>query len=124
VEFTGPLPDAEKYELVGGALAFLNPIQWPEPFGLVMIEALATGTPVVGTPFGAAPEIVEHGVTGYLGSVDQLAGFAAQAAGLSREACRASAEQRFSSARMVADHLALYEQILGGQARGPELLSR
>jgi hypothetical protein len=56
--------------------------------------------------------------------VDQLAGFAAQAAGLSREACRASAEQRFSSARMVADHLALYEEILGGQAKGPEFLSR
>jgi glycosyltransferase involved in cell wall biosynthesis len=115
VEFTGPLSDAEKYEFVGGALAFLNPIQWPEPFGLVMIEALATGTPVVGTPAGAAPEIVEHGVTGYLGSVDQLAGFAAQAGGLSREACRASAEQRFSSARMVAEHMALYEQILAGQ---------
>jgi len=118
VEFTGPLSDAEKYELVGGALAFLNPIQWPEPFGLVMIEALATGTPVVGTPAGAAPEIVEHGITGYLGGVEQLAGFAAQAAGLSRDACRASVEQRFSSARMVADHLALYEEIVGGQAPG------
>jgi glycosyltransferase involved in cell wall biosynthesis len=115
IEFMGPLSDAEKYELVGGALAFLNPIQWPEPFGLVMIEALATGTPVVGTPFGAAPEIVDHGVTGYLGNVGQLAGFAAEAAGLSREACRAAVEQRFSSARMVADHLALYEQIVGGQ---------
>jgi glycosyltransferase involved in cell wall biosynthesis len=117
VEFMGQLSDAEKYELVGGAVAFLNPIQWPEPFGLVMIEALATGTPVLGTPAGAAPEIVEHGVTGYLGGVDQLAGFAAEAAGLSREACRASAEQRFSSARMVADHLALYGQILRGPDR-------
>ncbi|HKS03649.1 MAG TPA: glycosyltransferase, partial [Arthrobacter sp.] len=117
VEFMGQLSDAEKYDLVGGAVAFLNPIQWPEPFGLVMIEALATGTPVVGTPAGAAPEIVEHGVTGYLGSVDRLAAFAADAAGLSREACRAAAEQRFSSARMVADHLALYEEILGGAAK-------
>lgn len=117
VEFMGQLSDAEKYELVGGAVAFLNPIQWPEPFGLVMIEALATGTPVVGTPAGAAPEIVEHGVTGYLGGIDQLAAFAAEAGGLSRQACRAAAEERFSSARMVADHLALYERILGGQAR-------
>ena len=64
VEFLGELGWAEKLELVGGSFALLNPMQWPEPFGLVMIEALATGTPVVATPVGSAPEIVDDGVTG------------------------------------------------------------
>src|SRR3954464_8433953 len=68
VEFLGELGCAEKLELVGGSFALLNPMQWAEPFGLVMIEALATGTPVVATPVGSAPEIVDDGVTGFLRS--------------------------------------------------------
>ena len=66
-DFVGEVDDAEKYRLMGEATAFLNPIQWSEPFGLVMIEALATGTPVIGTRIGSAPEIVEDGRTGFLG---------------------------------------------------------
>lgn len=111
-EFVGEIGDAEKYVLMGDAYAFLNPIQWPEPFGLVMIEALATGTPVVGTPVGAAPEVVDHGTTGYLASVSDLPALLPRAAALSRTACRASVEERFSSHRMVADHLELFGQIL------------
>ena len=95
-EFIGELGDAEKYALMGEALAFLNPIQWAEPFGLVMIEAMATGTPVVGTPIGSAPEIVQHGTTGFLAPVDELAALLPRAAGLSRAACRAAVEARFS----------------------------
>jgi glycosyltransferase involved in cell wall biosynthesis len=110
--------DASKYQLMGGALAFLNPIQWPEPFGLVMIEALATGTPVVGTPAGSAPEIVEHGRTGYLGPLDRLAGFVGMVDGLSRAACRKAAEERFSEERMVAEHLRLYTELLEAAAPG------
>lgn len=106
--------DASKYRLMGEALAFLNPIQWPEPFGLVMIEALATGTPVIGTPAGSAPEIVEHGRTGYLGDIGQLAGFVGMAGGISRVACRQAVEERFSEERMVGEHLRLYGQLLEG----------
>ncbi|QCO99880.1 glycosyltransferase family 4 protein [Arthrobacter sp. 24S4-2] len=119
VEFLGELTVAEKYQLMGGAVAFLNPIQWPEPFGLVMIEALATGTPVVGTPSGSAPEIVDDGVTGYLrGTIRELAEALVLASALDRGACRGAAEARFSLGRMVAEHIALYRDVL--QDRRPD----
>ena len=111
-EYIGEIGDSEKYELMGGAVALLNPIQWHEPFGLVMIEAMATGTPVVGTHIGSAPEIVQHGSTGYLAPTEQLPAFLHMAAGLDRAACRAAVEKNFSSERMVADHLDLYGEIL------------
>ena len=112
------MDDASKYRLMGEALAFLNPIQWPEPFGLVMIEALATGTPVIGTPAGSAPEIVEHGRTGYLGDIGQLAGFVGVAGGISRAACRKEVEERFNEDRMVNEYLSLYGQLLEGALSG------
>jgi glycosyltransferase involved in cell wall biosynthesis len=111
-EFIGEIGDAEKYELMGNAMAFLNPIQWHEPFGLVMIEALATGTPVVGTPIGSTPEIVDNGITGFLAPTEQLAALLPQAASLERAACRAAVAQRFSAERMVEDHLNLFAEIL------------
>lgn len=111
-EFMGEIGDADKYELMGGAVAFLNPIQWSEPFGLVMIEALATGTPVLGTPVGSAPEVVEQGTTGYLAPIEELPALLPRVAALSREACRASVEEKFSADRMVADYLGLFGRIL------------
>lgn len=111
-EYIGEIGDREKYELMGGAVALLNPIQWHEPFGLVMIEAMATGTPVVGTSIGSAPEIVEHGSTGYLAPTHQLPGFLQLAGRLDRAACRAAVKENFSSERMVADHLDLYSELL------------
>ena len=111
-EFVGEIDNEEKYRLMGGAVAFLNPIQWSEPFGLVMIEALATGTPVVGTPIGSAPEIIEHGRTGFLGGTGELAGFVQEAAALDRAVCRRAVEERFSARRMVDDHLRLYRELL------------
>ena len=113
-DFVGEVDDAAKYKLMGEALAFLNPIQWPEPFGLVMIEALATGTPVIGTSIGSAREIIDHGRTGYLGDTGQLAGFVQAAAGLDRSVCRKTVEERFSEERMVDDHLRLYAELLEG----------
>jgi len=114
VEYLGELNTEEKYELVGKATAMLNPIQWPEPFGLVMIEALAAGTPVVATSAGAAPEIVVDGVTGFLrDSIDDLAASLGQAGNLDRGRCREEALIRFSADRMVADHLDLYADLLG-----------
>jgi glycosyltransferase involved in cell wall biosynthesis len=114
VEYLGELNSTEKYALLGGATALLNPMQWPEPFGLVMIEALAAGTPVVATPAGAAPEIVDDGVTGYLcDDIEALAAGVARAGDLDRRRCRQEARSRFGADRMVAEHLDLYAGILG-----------
>jgi glycosyltransferase involved in cell wall biosynthesis len=115
VEYVGELKTEEKYRLLGGATAMLNPIQWPEPFGLVMIEALAAGTPVVATSAGAAPEIIDDGVTGYLrDDVDSLAATLPQAGSLDRGRCRHEASSRFSADRMVAEHVNLYTELVGG----------
>jgi glycosyltransferase involved in cell wall biosynthesis len=115
IEYLGELGTDDKLKLVGESFALLNPIQWSEPFGLVMIEALATGTPVVATPRGAAPEIVDHGVTGYLRKDRQaLAKALLDAAQLDRDACRAAACQRFDSEVMVRNHIELYADVLCG----------
>ena len=114
VEFLGEVGGADKYKLLGEAVALLNPIQWMEPFGLVMIEAMATGTPVVATPIGSAPEVIDDGVTGYLASApEELARLLLRAPDLDRAAVRAQAEDRFSTERMVEDHLALYTRLIG-----------
>ncbi|HCU94859.1 MAG TPA: glycosyltransferase family 4 protein [Actinobacteria bacterium] len=106
-----PLP--QRLELLGHAEALLNPINWPEPFGLVMAEALASATPVLAFPRGAAPEIVDHGKTGYLcRDEDEMVKAIGAAARLDRDQCRAAAERRFSMHRMVADYERLYQAIL------------
>ena len=107
------LSNPEVLELVSRARAFLFPISWEEPFGLVVAEALAAGTPVIATPRGSLPELVEHGVTGFLGETDEeLAAFVARAGDLDRAACRRRAEERFSAERMVSDYEALYKTIV------------
>jgi glycosyltransferase involved in cell wall biosynthesis len=111
-EFLGELEDADKYRLMGEAMAFLNPIQWSEPFGLVMIESLSTGTPVVGTPIGSAPEIVDDGKTGYLAATDELHRVLPRAEGLDRTHCRDRALKLFSTQRMVTNHLDLFQNLL------------
>jgi glycosyltransferase involved in cell wall biosynthesis len=116
VEYLGELGLHDKLDLVGESVALLNPMQWPEPFGLVMIEALATGTPVVATPAGAAPEIVDDGVTGYLREgLLPLSVALLDAAALDRTACRAAARDRFDARRMVADHIQVYTDLLAGR---------
>jgi glycosyltransferase involved in cell wall biosynthesis len=113
VEYIGEVGGDEKLALLGGATALLNPIQWPEPFGLVMIEAMACGTPVITCPHGAAPEIIDDGVTGYFAnSIDELARTIARVDRLDRQACRTAVRERFSTTRMVDNHLALYEQLV------------
>jgi glycosyltransferase involved in cell wall biosynthesis len=113
VEYLGEVGGAAKQALLADARCLLNPIQWPEPFGMVMIEALAVGTPVVATPCGAAPEIVDDGVTGFLRSdVASLATALGHVAGLDRAACRRAVEERFTAARMAADHLDAYRLAL------------
>jgi glycosyltransferase involved in cell wall biosynthesis len=113
VEYVGELGPRDKLALLGNSFALLNPLQWAEPFGLVMIEALASGTPVVGTPTGSAPEIVDDGLTGYLrtGQLALAAGLI-EALGLDRADCRTAAVEHFSTERMVAAHLRLYRDLL------------
>lgn len=111
VEFLGELDATEKFELLGGSVALVNPIAWDEPFGMVMIESLAAGTPVITTFRGSAPEIVVDGVTGYLReSVEQLAVALSEVGSLDRRDCRAATEGHFSAARMAADYLEVFER--------------
>jgi glycosyltransferase involved in cell wall biosynthesis len=116
VELIGEIGDAEKPELLGNALALLFPIDWPEPFGLVMAEALACGTPVVARRRGSVPEVVTHGVTGLIGETDEeLAQLCGLVHTLDRRACRAEAEARFTPAQMARGYEAIYrQQTLGG----------
>jgi glycosyltransferase involved in cell wall biosynthesis len=120
VEYLGELGTAEKCELLGQADCLLNPIQWAEPFGMVMIEALACGTPVVATPFGSVTEIVDDGVTGYVRrDVPSLAAAVPAAAALSRAACRQAAASRFSAARMVGEHVSVYRRLASAPEHRP-----
>ena len=116
--------EAHRIDLVGRAEALINPIMWPEPFGLVMAEALACGTPVVASPNGAAQEIVEPGVTGFLESdVDGLVEAVGRVGELDRDVCRAAAERRFSMHRMVDDHVRLYRRLID-RASVPTLIEK
>jgi glycosyltransferase involved in cell wall biosynthesis len=121
VEFIGEVDAAGRAELLGGAAALLNPLQWEEPFGLVMVEAMACGTPVIATRRGSAPEIIEPGVTGLLGSTeDDLVAALADLDSLSRETCRLVVEARFSSRVMAANYERVYEAILDNETTDRE----
>jgi glycosyltransferase involved in cell wall biosynthesis len=113
IEYIGEVGNGDKLALLAGARALLNPIRWAAPFGLVMLEALACGTPVLTYPNGAAPEIVDHGVTGWLaGDAYELVEAVEHLDELDRQACRAVVTERFSTTKMVADHLVLYEEMI------------
>jgi glycosyltransferase involved in cell wall biosynthesis len=113
VDFVGEVDATGKGQLLAGAVALLNPTEWSEPFGMTMLEAMACGTPVVGTPRGAAPEIVEHGVTGFLGDTDdELIDGIRRAGELDRRVCRRSVEERFSVRGMCANYVKAYEREL------------
>jgi glycosyltransferase involved in cell wall biosynthesis len=111
IQYLGELDHVAKLALLGDAVALLNPIMWPEPFGMAMVEAMACGTPVVGSPQGAAPEIVENEVTGYLSDDDAaLADALQKVSRLDRAACRQRVVEFFSAERMVEGHVRVYEQ--------------
>ncbi len=113
VELIGEITDAEKSDFLSGAIALLVPIDWPEPFGLVMIEAMACGTPVIAFNRGSVPEIVEHDVTGLIVEDETQAVAAVRRAGdLSRAAVRRGFERRFTARRMAEDYLALYRRLV------------
>jgi glycosyltransferase involved in cell wall biosynthesis len=113
IEFVGEIREPEKASFLGGARALLFPIAWPEPFGLVMIEALACGTPVLAFPCGSVPEILEDGVTALIGhNTDDLVGAVERLATISRRRCRDAFERRFSDVRMVDDYEQVYHQLV------------
>jgi glycosyltransferase involved in cell wall biosynthesis len=113
VTFVDEVDSQAKLELLGGAECLLNPIAWAEPFGMVMIEALACGTPVLTTHFGAAPEIVEDGVVGFVRSDEPgLAEALGRVREIDRAACRRRVEQRFSVDLMVDKHVAAYQDAM------------
>jgi glycosyltransferase involved in cell wall biosynthesis len=113
VRFHGEIGDAEKQDFLGGAMALLFPVDWPEPFGLVMIEAMACGTPVIARARGSVPEVMRDGVSGFVIETEEQAVEAVRRIpSLSRAACRAYFEERFSAARMAGDYLALYRALI------------
>jgi len=121
IEYVGEIGDGEKDEFLGNAYALLFPIDWPEPFGLVMIEAMACGTPIIAYRHGSVAEVMEEGHTGFI--VTTLEG-AIEAARripeLSRKRCREVFEERFTSRRMAADYLRVYERLAGSKGARPQ----
>jgi glycosyltransferase involved in cell wall biosynthesis len=115
IEYIGEIGDAQKSEFLGGALALMFTIDWPEPFGLAMIEALACGTPVIARPCGSVPEVMQDGVTGFIArEVDELVAAVGKVGSISRERCRREFEARFSVQVMIDKYEAIYQRLLEG----------
>jgi len=113
VEYIGEIGESEKSEFLGNALALMFTIDWPEPFGLAMIEALACGTPVIARPCGSVPEVIRPGVTGFIvKSVDEMAAAIGNIGKLSREGCRQEFENRFTAEIMVDRYEQVYRQLI------------
>jgi glycosyltransferase involved in cell wall biosynthesis len=113
VEWVGEITDQKKNEFLGRAFALLFPIDWPEPFGLVMIEAMACGIPVIAFDNGSVPEVMEDGVTGFIvGEIDEAAEAVGRAGDLSRARCREVFEKRFTDERMANDYVDVYHRML------------
>lgn len=122
VRYLGAVGPAERDRLLGGALALVHLIGFAEPFGLSVVEAMATGTPVIAFPLGSMPELVRHGETGFLvGNLDEAVEAVGRVASLRRHDCRADVEARFTASRMVADYAELFTRLVEG---GPSSTSR
>lgn len=122
IEYIGEIGDKQKSEFLGGALGLAFTIDWPEPFGLAMIEALACGTPVIARPCGSVREVMKPGVTGFVASeVDDLVAAVGKLESISRERCRREFEERFSVEVMVAKYEAIYRRLIGFDAVDNEM---
>jgi glycosyltransferase involved in cell wall biosynthesis len=129
VEHVGEIGESEKSEFLGNAAALLFPIDWSEPFGLVMIEAMACGTPVIAWRNGSVPEIIDEGTTGFaVRSIDEAVAAVARAERLDRPAIRRVFDRRFTAGRMAKEYLAIYRRLVGentpvkGRAENEEIL--
>jgi glycosyltransferase involved in cell wall biosynthesis len=116
VEFIGEIGEREKDKFLGNAYALLLPIDWPEPFGLVMVEAIACGTPVIAYRDGAVPEVIEEGHTGFIvEDLDDAVEAVRHVPELSRKRCREVFEERFTAARMARDYVKVFERLIDGK---------
>lgn len=116
IEWIGPVDDAAKQKLLVGATALLFPIRWSEPFGIVMVESLACGTPVIATRCASTPEVIEHGVTGFLcENEEEMIEAVANIDRIDREKCRKAAEELFSTATMVQNYLRVIEGVMSSR---------
>jgi glycosyltransferase involved in cell wall biosynthesis len=121
VEFVGEIGEGEKDEFLGHAYALLFPIDWPEPLGLVMIEAMACGTPVIAYRSGAVPEVMEEGHTGFIvEGLEDAVEAVRRVPELSRKRCREIFDQRFTATRMAHDYVQLYERLI--KSKRPKVL--
>ncbi len=122
IDFIGEINEAQKSEFLGKARALLFPIDWPEPFGLVMIEAMSAGTPVIAWPNGSVPEVVAEGVSGRIvNSIESAVEAVQQAALMDRRKVRAEFEKRFTAARMARAYVAAYRSLLAPAPANPEI---
>lgn len=113
VRYVGSVGPAERDALLGGAFALLHLVSFEEPFGLSVVEAMATGTPVIAFPRGSMPEIIVDGATGFLvESVEAAEEALRRVSGIDRAACRADVESRFSAERMVSDYIRVYREVV------------
>ena len=113
VEFVGEITEREKQAFLGGARAVLFPIDWPEPFGLVLIEAMACGTPVIAWPCGSVPEVIDPGLTGFIvNSIDQAVAAVEAVGSVDRKLVRRRFEARFTAKRMARDYCKVYESLM------------
>ena len=124
VDFIGEIGDAQKSDFLSGAIGLLAPVDWPEPFGLAMIEAMACGTPVIAFDRGSIPEVVDDGVTGFVVANEEAAAVAVgNLSRLSRDRVRRRFEERFTARRMALDYLAVYRQLSDAAAPRPRLVT-
>ena len=122
IRYVGPVDDDQKDELLGQAAALLMPILWEEPFGIVMAEAMACGTPVIGLRRGAVPEVVDHGLTGFVcESADEMAAAVSRLGEIDRAACRTRVEKFYSDASVTERYLEIYGQMLARRMRDSSL---
>ncbi len=122
VEYVGEIGEEDKSDFLGNARAVLFPIDWPEPFGLVMIEALACGTPVIAYRMGSVPEVIDDGTTGYIvSSLDEAVKAVHRTGSLDRKVCRQVFEERFSARRMCLDYVEVYKRLGDQQPTEPDL---
>ena len=120
VEYVGEIGEGEKAEFLGRAIAMLFPIDWPEPFGMVMIESMACGTPVIAYRAGSVPEVITDGVTGFVvDDLDEALSAAERVAALDRRRVREEFERLFSARRMAEDYLSVYNHVIEGPGEAP-----